>query len=346
MNAFQLGSDFESLPDSELTNRERPPWERARRPTVYLETGRQALALIAEDLGRRGRDHLLVPGLLCNSMVEPFVERGWTIRSLGLRGDLGLPANSHEALESAPERTVILLAAYFGGRPDAVHRELVERARLAGAKVIEDETHRVFQPGGVPADFHIASLRKLLPVGDGAYLQGEESVLRLARELPTSDSLRWAAMDAKRDALEAGSLSDYRTLLRKENHRLELTGRRFGASLRTLETLRSLPYERMARIRMANATHLQKGLSGRVPYHVVSEGVVPSHVVLHVADPKAMQARLARRGVYCAIHWPRVERVAGIAAWRDDLLSVPVDHRYGAPHMELAVEMIVEELDR
>lgn len=342
-----IGSDFESLSQTETAELTIPPWGRDGRRVAYLETGRQALRLIAETLSKQGRNKLLVPGLLCESMIQPFIACGWRIRSLGLRDDLGLPESAIRMLNEEPERTVILLAAYFGRSPDRVHQSLAREANRVGAIVIEDETHRVFRPGSEHADYSFASLRKLLPVGDGAYLKGDDEVLQAASLLGESDSLRWAAMDAKRDALRGNADSDYRTLLIQENEVLERTGRLKRASSRSVDTIALLPYETMAQARLVNATHLRARLTaaGFDSFQTV-DGDVPSHLVLYVDEPKKLQAGLAARGIYGAIHWPRVTGIAGLSAWRSDLFSVPIDHRYDRGDMERVAQAIIQEVKR
>lgn len=342
-----IGSDFESLSQTETTELTIPPWERDGNPVVYLETGRQVLGLIAETLSRQGRNQLLVPGLHCESMIEPFVARGWRVSSLGLRDDLGLPEDAIRMLDGEPDRSVILLAAYFGRSPDRVHHALAHAAKRLGVIVIEDETHRVFRPGSEIADYSFASLRKLLPVGEGAYLKGDDEVLRTASSLSESNSLRWAAMDAKRDALRVGSGFDYRTSFIKENKLLERTGRLRLASSRTVDSIAALPYEVMAQARLENAAHLRIRLAaGGVDSLPTVDGDVPSHLVLSVHEPKRLQTMLAARGIYSAIHWPPVEGVVGIDAWRNDLLSVPIDHRYDRQDMERVARAITEEVKR
>ncbi|MFA4894821.1 hypothetical protein [Microbacterium sp.] len=347
LNSKPIGSDFESLSQTETAELTIPPWGRDGRRVAYLETGRQALRLVAETLSKQGRNQLLVPGLLCESMIEPFIALGWGVTSLGLSDDLGLPENAIRMLGEEPERTVILLAAYFGRSPDRVHQAIAHEAKRLGVVVIEDETHRVFRPGSEYADYSFASLRKLLPVGDGAYLKGDDEVLQAASLLGESDSLRWTAMDAKRDALRDDSDSDYRTLFIQENKTLERTGRLQRASSRSVDTIAVLPYEAMAQARLVNAAHLRARLTAAaIDSFQTVDGDVPSHLVLSVDEPKRLQAGLAARGVYGAIHWPRVTGVAGLAAWRSDLFSVPIDHRYDRGDMERVARAIIQEIKR
>jgi len=242
---------------------------------------------------------------------------------------------------------VVLLAAYFGSRPDATHRALVEEAKARSIVVVEDTTHRVFEPDALGADLSFASLRKLLPVGDGAYLSGDEEIVEAASALEESDSARWEAMDLKRATLDGDGSHDFRGIFQRENERLEDQGRVRRATRRSIEALTTLPYEAMAKKRADNANILRQLLTDAGVSVLGQEGDgIPSHLVLQVHAPQTLQARLAQRRVYCAIHWPHVQGVDGLGTWRSDLLSVPIDHRYDSEDMERAASVIVEEASR
>src|SRR5659263_651722 len=98
--------------------------------------GRQALSLVARELRARGVRLLLGPDHHCPTMFLPFQLEGIAVRTVPTGADtLMLGRALREAL---------------AGRPDAA--------------VLHCETF------GTPAD--VASLRKLLPVPDGAWVTG------------------------------------------------------------------------------------------------------------------------------------------------------------------------------
>lgn len=335
-----IGSDFETLTPVLIAEQETPPWHRAGESTVYVETGRQALFLIGRVLSRRGVTEVLVPSYLCESMVEPFLRLGLRIGALDVSRDLRLRRSA--ALDSLGPRSAVLLASYFGREPDGEHRALARDARSRGAVVIEDETHRPFSPGGVDADVAFASLRKVLPVADGAYIRGDAEVAADARGLEPSTSRRWAAMDAKRASLQGGSDADYRSKFAVANEQLEDPDRLFLATERSIDTLRRLPYAKLARIRRDNAALLRSALNGSgVGYLDPSVSGTPTHLVVTVDQPATIQSRLAAERIFCPIHWPRVDEIDSRGDWRSDVLSLPVDHRYGASDMARVADALL-----
>lgn len=340
-----IGSDFESMPEEELLPVETPPpWERPGLSTAYAETGRQALSIIGDVLRTRGRSTLIVPGYLCESMIVPFRNGGWRIRSIPLDEDLRYPSDFASFLERSLDGAVLLLASYFGRRPDASHAAMASEARERGAVIIEDETHRLLQPGGTDADFSFASLRKVLPVADGAYVQGDAEILDRISALAEDDSGRWAAMDAKRSAIDGTGDIDHRSLFVAANEVLEEDGRLLRATSRTRTTVQVLPYESMAATRRENAAVLRQLLDrAGLPTLSLGPDDVPSHLVVRVSAPHDLQRRLASSNIFTSIHWPEVTAIGSDRPWRDDLLSIPVDHRYGIDDMQRIGALLVEE---
>ena len=337
----EIGSDYASLAGSELSEDREPPWRPLVRDTAYAETGRQALEIVARVLARRGVDELVVPGYLCESMIEPFRRRGWRITPLGTTPDLRLRRGvGWSRLRDHGRRSAVLLASYFGYSPDAEHIEASREAQEFGSTVIEDETHRVFAPGGVDADITFGSLRKLLPVADGAYVQGDADVLAEIEKLESADGARWAAMDLKRESQEGDEPSRHREVFAAANEQLEDPRRLYRASERTIETIRRIPYERFAAIRSRNAVCLRNELDASVGALSNTVAPVPSHYVATIENPAAVQRLLAQQQIYCPIHWPPVSGYSPPSGWRSDLISLPIDHRYTSTDMKRIAEAV------
>ena len=341
---LHIGSDFESLKMDQLADSSVPPWESTATQTAYAETGRQVLSIAAEVLEHRGFNEVFMPSHLCESMIQPFLSRGWAVDAIPLTRDLRIDT----ANQPLPFRShsVVVLAAYFGHIPSPAHIELAHAARSVGAFVIEDETHRVFTPGADWAHLRFASLRKILPVADGAYAQGHVEILSRINQLPASDSRRWTAMDMKTGKLNTEGFGGYREVMDAENGRLEQPGRLRHVTDRTIQELKRLPYEVLASTRLKNSATLRLALHRAGVRTVnIDERGVPSYVVIVIEKPREMQRRLAAQGVYCPIHWPATGAAPSGEAWRNDLLSIPVDHRYDADDMERVAQLIQSEAE-
>jgi dTDP-4-amino-4,6-dideoxygalactose transaminase len=104
--------------------------------------------------------------------------------------------------------------------------------------------------------------------------------------------------------------------------------------------VRRLDLVEIARRRRSNARALATALAQRDVRLLADPRAstdVPSHLVVVVPDPRALQAALAGRGVYCPRHWPRPMLVA-VPTWPDRLLSLPVDQRYDQADMSRIAE--------
>lgn len=332
-----VGSDFPTAGDDVRTDgTNAPPWRTQGEDGVYVETGRQALVLIGRHVETLGIGTVLVPGHLCSSMVEPFVLGGWTVLPYDL--DPGLdPDLDHLAsiARRAGSRVAVLMAPYFGLRPPASFDGAVAQLRAEGAVVIIDETHSLLDRSTGCGDLRFASLRKVLPVGDGAYVQGEHLDLLDAASGP-SDSVRWDIMDEMARSERPDRAHDTRERLVAANLAFEQSRTVRRATPRTLVEVEHLDYDRIRRRRRSNSLQLAAALDGEPRVHVVNHPDrcgTPSHLVLSVADPHELQRRLAARAVFCPIHWPEVDLGPTSRPWRHDLISIPVDHRYGPEDM-------------
>jgi len=280
-------------------------------------------------------------------MLVPFLTNAWSVVPVKVDSALCLDLTDLEVTASkVPGPFVALVALYFGRLPDDRYRAAVRTVRERGGIVVDDETHRVLVPGRTGADIAVASLRKLLPVADGAYVRGLYANRIGAMALEASGHGRWRAMELKSDCLSGSeSPAAVRELFSEVNGELEQSEKIFRPSARTVALVQNLDYEGLARARNENATLLQAELANARKLQVLNpiESVaVPSHVVVRGNDPLAAQARMAEQGLFCSMHWPKSNLLRSMTKWPRLGLSVPVDHRYGPTDMVLAARVIQE----
>lgn len=328
-----IGSFFSS-PEAELLSAlNKPPWEN-REPIVYVQTGRQALAAIANYYSAEGRTRILVPEYLCESMLMGFDPNNWEIATYRIDDNLTTDTLDMANKVVEPLETVILSVSYFGNEPTQQHVEVIKKLQKKGTRIIEDETHRVLGKLEPIGDVAIASLRKVLPVAEGAYIRGHVSF-----EIDEAGiDLGWEAMDVK----ASGDHQRARTLYSLANRHLvsQIYPPLFTSS-RTRDTINRLNYALLREKRQHNSAVLKRLLT-RVPeIDIVNNTETPSHLVIRIPEAKRVQEALSKAGIYCPIHWPRPESLKSVN-WRDDLLSLPVDHRYNAKDMQRIIEELEE----
>lgn len=126
--------------------------------------GRDALHLIIEGLDQPRGSGVLLPALACPEVYRPFLDRGHSPHfyrvGRDLRPDLG------QIERHRRDCSTILVINYYGF---VQTKEVYGQLREWGLVVIEDGSHSLLSTGsGEGGLAYFASLRKLLPLPDGA----------------------------------------------------------------------------------------------------------------------------------------------------------------------------------
>lgn len=135
--------------------------------------GKQALGLVARALRSRGVRTVLVPRYRCEAMVLPFELEGMGTRAVDVGPDLLLEPRALAAALADEPGAAVLHCDTYGNRARGDLADLLVRARRAGRVVVVDATHSLLDRPRLldgAADVVVASLRKLLPVPDGAVI--------------------------------------------------------------------------------------------------------------------------------------------------------------------------------
>ena len=347
----EIGSSFELVQEKYLaqSTSRRFPWQEDP-DTIYLESGRQALAVVEAELRSQGHSYLHVPAYLCDSMIAAFQgnafqrHAGWTLRSLPVDSDLAVrPAD----LLARVTAGVLLHTPYFGRQDSAAMLDALDTLRQRGVVVVVDETHRVLSGPSQVADIRVASLRKMLPLYDGGYVTGlsltagplPPSLQSVARESEVIGSevavLRQAAMLCKSNALAAGDDNEtHRALFAEVEHATESRTQPARMSVDSLSLLNGLDLELIRTTRQTNSTLLAQALGrsdqgGR--FRVVnppSEDLLPFYLLLETDQVAGLRQYMAEQRIYCPVHWPPSVLLPRTSKWPSRYLSLPIDQRY------------------
>lgn len=347
----EIGSSFELVQEKYLAQSVslRLPWQ-AGADVIYVESGRQALAVVEAELRSQGHSDLHVPAYLCDSMIAAFqcsafpCNDGWNLRSLPVDSDLAVrPAD----LLARVTAGVLLHTPYFGRQDSAAMLDALDTLRQRGVVVVVDETHRVLSGPSHVADIRVASLRKMLPLYDGGYVTGlsltaeplPPSLQSVALEAEVIGSevaaLRQAAMLCKSNALAAGDDNEsHRALFAEVEHATESRTQPARMSVDSLSLLHCLDLELIATTREANSILLAQAL-GRSDqgsrFRVVNppaEDLLPFFLLLETDEVVGLRRYLAEQRIYCPVHWPPSVLLPRTSAWPSRYISLPIDQRY------------------
>ncbi len=141
--------------------------------SLLLARGRDALKVLIEDMNLPLGSGVLLPAFACEEIYRPFLDTGLKIHYYCVNQDF-TPDVSH-IRQMKDDCKVVLVINYFGFlQPVSIYDQLKNWKLL----VIEDGSHSFLSEGsGEQGDYYFASLRKLLPVLDGAILHKKKDNL-------------------------------------------------------------------------------------------------------------------------------------------------------------------------
>lgn len=334
---WEHGSEFHA-PGLLLGETAADPWE--GRGTLFGSARHALVALLEHGAARDGWRRLWVPSYFCQDVVDalqvPGIElRGYPASPRGAEWPRGLGAGD------------VLMAVNFFG----LASRAPEYGVGAGARVIEDHTHDPWSAWAMAsrADWCLASLRKTLPVPDGAVLwspAGETLPQPPLTAEHTGAALeKWAGMGLKALYLAGASVDKdaYRALLVASESRLG-SGAPSAISPVAAALLPALPTRTLRERRRSNAAALAAALEGAPGVEVLrpdSPAACPFSAVLVLASAELRQrvrAELIAARVYPAVLWP-LEWATPDPAPPEHvelsrrMLSVHCDARYGEDDM-------------
>jgi hypothetical protein len=326
-------------------------------------TGRDLIRLlVGHGVAERGWKRLWIPSYLCQEVVGSFVGTGTPCRLYPDRPDPGPQHTAAAALLPADELRAgdaVVLVNHFGvrTRPDGPRAGLPEDVDL-----IEDHTHDPWSSWArtSDADFCLASLRKTLPIPDGAVLWSPlehglpvQPPATLRREL--ASSLKLAAMMLKALYLEG------RPIEKRSFRRLALRGEEeiakgsiSGVCEATQQLIAAFPAEPWRETRRRNHAWLVDRLADTPGLRVLqpaADGLdrSPFSFVVQVPDTPTRQqvlGSLVESGVYPAVLWPLAEaHLPGVEVaderFAGQMLSIHCDGRYSLDDLETVASSLL-----
>ena len=340
---WECGSEFHWYEDATAGAQDlSTPWNGAR----FAATGRDSLRLLIEHGVRAHQwEEMWVPSYFCQEVLAALSS------IIVLRVYEDLPGSQSVAHLEAPTsgRSVLFVSNTFGLREPGPYDE-------GWIAVIEDHTHDPWSDWArsSQATYCVASLRKTLPVPDGAaYWSPKMNQLPSAtpasaeRAAAVADKL--AAMLLKRWYLQGRAVekNEYRECAVRGETNLP-KGSPSRISDVSLAILRAMPVDAWRERRRSNwrvlSEHLEHlGLSVLQPD---SEKCTPFSLICQFSDKvtrERVRAGLIQRGVYPAVLWPMDAEdwsSRSARALSERMLSIHCDMRYTARDMARVGEAV------
>jgi hypothetical protein len=316
------------------------PW--LERPHSLWGSGRDAIrALLAWGRDRYGWKRLRVPTYFCQETLDALLEE-WPIVLYEDAPDRPLPARV-----PAEPSDVLLINNFFGMR---------RTLRLdTEAVVVEDHTHDPLSPYAFAsdADYAVASLRKTLPLPDGAVLWSPNGT-----ELPPEQPVTGHHLRVTHDRLSAMVLK-LLYLTGSYVHKAEFRGRFAdaermigagpisGISPFSRELLRSLPARPWREARSDNLATLRSRLGNPPGFRLLDAPFAATLLFDSAHLRERVRTALIAERIYPAVLWPLEQpRLQGIPAEHVELsrrlLTLHCDFRYNADDMARVAARVIE----
>jgi len=322
-------------------------------PCRWYATGRDAFLSLWDKVGLKSSKIVFVPEYFCPQVLSYWIQNGVRVRSY-LDNPL-LPHPDWASIDCSSGDMVLALN-FFGvraGNPWIKWKKENEKVVL-----VEDHTHDPFSEWvrNSKADYAFASVRKILPIPDGAILwspRGRILPSSYLEDVSSGSALKLAAMIMKHDFLK----QDISNLRLKEAYRdFQEKGEKIYS---TYPRVPLSPWSRFLvshgypvewRVKreknvlfflrlLTNKTAFVKPLFTTWP-----SNHCPFNAVLLLSTKKVrdnLRKNLIKNNIYPAIHWQRnkfsSKRSLDIST---KIITIPVDHRYSSTDMGRIVRTI------
>lgn len=318
------------------------------RNVTLLSTCRSAVSMVLSKLGSGKR--ALIPSFTCHSVVSPFVNAGYEFKGYPITENLEIDIDGLSILVESFRPDVILVHGYFGFDTLGAASEYIEWCRTQGIIIIEDMTQTMFSTFRRPeADYTVGSIRKWLPIPDGAFLSNVR-MFGLKEDITLVEA-KIEAMRAKSKYIVHGvGAKDFMPKFVEAESILDSRTKPYAISNISLTMLDGIEPHDLARCRRDNYNNLAARLQAHSEISVVfpnaSHDEAPFLLPVYISEGRSdFQRYMAQHNVYPTIIWKcpdELERELQPAVRRiyDSILCFHVDQRYNQDDMDKVADII------
>ena len=348
---MEIGSEFwiENIPGDTI-HKGVPNWLNSYGNSVLTSSGRGAISLLLQQVVPDNKS-VLLPVYICDSVLLPFIEHGYTCYFYEVDENLSPIIESIEVHENIG---VFLHMGYYGFQTNSNLLSVLQYFQRHSTIVIEDVTHTLFSHlyRNKENDFYVGSIRKWFGVPIGGFLASPKKCLE--RPVFTNDEiseLRAAALFNKANYMKTNDkslknlflnqFSDAEILLDKDLDPYCID----SLSMRLINSLDV--YELVSR-RRENFRALLEGLDNvsylETPFRHLTKYECPMFYPVIIKEKRNdVRKKLIDERIYCPVHWPIPDQVKETNLNLDiynTILSIPCDQRYGLDDMERIISIL------
>lgn len=312
--------------------------------TVWFNYGRSAIKAINIHRHRR----ILLPEFICESVISCFPEDN--IVFYKIKEDFSIDFND---LFCKLDKNIgtLYICHYFGYLQDKGKLDLCRSyADERNICIIEDITQSFFSEQDYVGDVVVASLRKWVPVPQGAVLclRGGSTLGKISYPHQVSEHNTSVVGMILKNLYINGNYDTnkmYREIFTNCEDEVDEEAQIEGISELALFVLKCFDTDKIIEKRVSNAERLKKCLDEfgieNIPFN---KRECPLAYPIRVRNRDTLRKYLMDHQIYCAVHWPfdGCQPESRLTAKRnaEELLSLPIDQRYGAKEIDYLCEVL------
>ncbi|WLR50652.1 hypothetical protein LC040_15500 [Bacillus tianshenii] len=348
----EIGSEFwiDSVGEAPIDGF--PKWLTTFGNPVLTSSGRGAITLILQQIVPTSKS-VLLPAYICESVILPFIEQGYTCYFYELNDDL---SPNIDSLVQDEQIGVFVHMGYYGFPTNANVTDVLNYFKKRSTIIIEDVTHTLFSSFErfEQNDFYVGSIRKWFGIPSGGFAASPKREMKAPHTTNEMFSkLRWEALCVKGQFIESNDERMKESFLQRFSEAEALLDddlAPYCMEQRSMDVLNLVDAPDLVERRRANYHTLLEGLvnvAGIEPFlSEFSEEYCPMFFPVRINKSRTeIRNELISEKIYCPVHWPipkqiKVEHLKQSLYIYNTILSIPCDQRYGKKEMERILSVL------
>lgn len=333
-----------------------PDWVNLWGYNVLTSSGRGAISLMLDLVENNVVSKtVLLPAYICESVIIPFVKKGYTCYFYDIDHDLKPNIESIE-IYLKEEIGIFLHMGYFGFLTNDNLFDCINQLKRAGTIIVEDVTHTLFSQHEryIENDYYIASLRKWMGLPSGGFLASKDNDVQCCLdEQSVFSSIREEALLLKGDYIKSNNQElkqKFLSMFNKAENILYDDLSPYTIDDTSNSIINEVDIRELIIKRRENFTFLLKALEnteGIEPvFSKISDNICPLFFPVYLdKERERFRKFLIDESIYCPVHWPILQQM-NILNYSlskeiyDSILSIPCDQRYDLEDMKRIVSVI------
>lgn len=358
----EIGSSFELSDKIDLENIDvninNEYFDLKGKDFVLLSSGRTAISLILKTIlstNYKGKKIAFVPSFTCDSVIEPFIDNNFKVETYCIDDNLDINFIKFKEKFIKVNPDLVLIHSYFGFNTSRNINKIIDFLKDKQVVVIEDVTQNLYSESTwVSSDYKIASLRKWLPLTNGAFAfsKNKKFDYKIASYNKKLDKVKLEASIEKYKYLnnDKGDKEKYLKLFLEaedilNNDKLIRSMSPISKYIQYTSDINELRNKRIENYNYLNNNIINIiEIKKLTPLATKSE--IPLYFAMLVEDRNGLQNYLRQNNVYAPIIWPfpkiKIDICETTKRLYNNILCIPCDQRYDLEDMERILGLIKE----